>query len=310
MTEPVEVMLARCEHYRKLVLKQYLDAFGRKLSLPESFAGKTVLLKPNLISWRGSALACTNGHLLAAVAEWFQDRAACVVLGDSPAFGSAGLVLRSQGIARLIKYLDLKVVEFKTPRLHYLSHDVAIGVAEEALACDFFVNLPKVKAHSQMFMTMAVKNLFGIVVGMRKGVAHMKNGSSHIRFADLMLDLVNVLPRNMTIADGIEVMHRQGPVGGESLNLSCLAASWDPIALDTAMLGALELDHHRSPIWTAAKQRGLAGSRHESLEYPMCDPSEFHGSGFIAPDDLSPVPFNPLRFIISSIRRALHGSRT
>ena len=44
----------------------------------------------------------------------------------------------------------------------------------------------------------------------------MRNGSSHLRFGELMLDLVELLPDMVTIADGIVVMSREGPVNGES----------------------------------------------------------------------------------------------
>ena len=212
MADPIDVMLADCTSYDGDRLKFCLDRFDETLGLGASLAGKKVMLKPNLISSRGAEIACPDALWLAAVAEWFIDRGARVYIGDSPAFGTAEQVMRKRGMSFALEHLDITTVNFVTPVLRELSHGVKIAVAREALECDLFVNLPKVKAHSQMFVTLAVKNLFGIVVGMRKGLAHMKNGVSHEKFADLMLDLVELLPPQVSMIDGVVAMHRQGPV--------------------------------------------------------------------------------------------------
>ncbi len=309
MTDNATVFFSSCQAYGKHKLKDHFDRYGNVLGFPSHFSGSSVLLKPNLISGRGPALGCTNGIFLAACAEWLIDRGARVRIGDSPALGTARQVLTRQGIMPLLERLAVPVVEFKSAKQYDLSHGVTVGIAEEALDCDLFVNLPRIKAHNQMFMTIAVKNLFGIVVGMRKALAHMKNGSSHTKFADLMLDLIELLPPHATICDGIEAMHRQGPVNGDPLALGCLAGSRNPVALDTAVLSALELDHHRCPIWRAAQRRRLDGSDPEKLIYPFLHPDAFHGSGFLAPSDLQPVAFNPFRFLVSSVRRTIAALR-
>ena len=301
--DPIQVMLARAESYNKITIKEFVDRCADLFPQEKQFNGKKVLLKPNLISARAPALACTNGQFIAAVAEWFLDNGARVTIGDSPAFGSADSVLKRHGIVDEIAHLSLTILPFKTVRKTSLSHGVTIGIAEEALDCDFFVNLPKIKAHNQMYLTLAVKNLFGIVCGMRKAVAHMKNGSSHLRFGDLMLDLVELLPDTISIADGIVAMHREGPVSGDPLHLGCLAMSVDPVALDTAALSLLELEPALCPIWRAARKRKLNGSYLENIVFDLRLPSDFSGSGFVAPEVLSPVPFNPLRFISSMVKR-------
>ena len=301
--DPIQVSLVRADSYDKKHIKEFLDSNSVHFSVDKQFNGKKVLLKPNLISGRAPALACTNGQFIAAVAEWFLDCGAQVSIGDSPAFGSLHSVLSRHGIANDIAHLDITILPFKTVRKTILSHGVAIGIADEPLDCDYFVNLPKIKAHNQMYLTAAVKNLFGIVCGMRKAVAHMKNGSSHIRFGDLMLNLVKLLPDNISIADGIIAMHREGPINGEPLHLGCLTMSNDPVALDTAILNLLELEPGFCPVWRAAKRRKLVGSYLENISFPFAVPSDFSGSGFVAPETLSPVPFNPLRFFTSLVKR-------
>ncbi len=160
MNDSIGVMLARLESYDTSALKEFIDRGAALLGLQRRFNGKKVLLKPNLISSRAPALACTDGRFISAAAEWYLDCGAQVVLGDSPAFGSADAALRRHGIDTALAHLNVATLPFKTVRRTTLSHGVSIGVAEEALDCDFFVNLPKIKAHNQMYLTAGVKNLF------------------------------------------------------------------------------------------------------------------------------------------------------
>ena len=306
----IKILLRRCERYDIRMIKDSLEAIFDNLELPPNLPGQKILLKPNLISGHGSPLSCTDGYLLAALAELLSDRGAHILLGDSPAFGSAGSVLQKRGIEPLISRYNIKIVEFITPLKKELAHDFSVTVSAEALDCDLFVNVPKIKAHKQMFVTCAVKNLFGIVLGMRKALAHVMHGKTHIRFADLMLDLIALLPPHISIVDGIEAMHRDGPISGERLDLGCLAGADDPVAMDTAILHLLGLDLKKAPIWQAAARRDMPGSKVDNLIYPLSKPADFRGSGFIAPDVLYPVPFNPARFMLSSVRRIFHAAHS
>ncbi|THB78160.1 MAG: DUF362 domain-containing protein [Desulfobulbaceae bacterium] len=285
-------------------IKTFVDRFFQQHG-PNNFNGNHVLLKPNLISSRGPRLACTDHQVIRATAEWFIDHGAQVAIGDSPAFGSTRSVLKNQHILEHLADLPIEIVEFKTPIIKTLSHGIQIGVSEEALACDFLVNLPRVKAHNQMYMTLAVKNAFGIVCGIRKAVAHMKNGLSHNRFGDLMLDLVALLPPSIGILDGIEGMHREGPLKGDLIKLGFFAASESHLGLDCMTHQLLHLDPLRSPVIRAARQRGLHGAYPDELEYSLKNPEDFSPPEFITPILLNPVPFNPFRFLASSFKRAL-----
>lgn len=268
-------------------------------------SGARVLLKPNLISASSPALSCTHAGLVAAVAAWFLDHGCRVAIGDSPAFGSAMHVIGQQGIARAIRGMDVQIVEFTSVVHRRLPGGVSVGVAAEALDCDLLVNLPKIKAHDQMYVTMAVKNIFGIVKGARKSWFHMRYGGSHMEFARIVLDLHALLPENITIADGIEVMHRHGPMHGEPLALGCLAGSRSAMALDTAMLALLELEPGRSPLWRVARERDLPGAQLCGIEFPLLAPSAFSGSAFVAPEILNPVRFRPVRYLFNSLKRAV-----
>jgi len=299
----LQVVLQRCDSYDRFAIAELTDVMMHHVGLLDSFHGKTVLLKPNLISSNGPGLACTHKEFVAGAALWFLDQGAKVLVGDSPAFGSATKVCQKQGISEALQGLDVKLVDFVSSVKMKLTDGLSVTVAREALECDFFVGLPKIKAHKQMFVTMAVKNMFGIVKGVNKAMLHMVHGDSHDQFAEIILDLVSLLPSQLHLADGIEVMHESGPLDGSSLALNCMAVARCPVALDTAMLRLLELDQSRSPLWRVASRRGLGGSQSHNFHYPLLSPEAFHGSGFLPPDTLDGIRFNPFRLLRGLAKR-------
>jgi uncharacterized protein (DUF362 family) len=297
------VVLQKCDTYDRSAIAALVDVMAGHLMLSDSLRGNIVLLKPNFISSSGPSLACTNGEFIAGVASWFLDQGARVLIGDSPAFGSSEKVCRTFGITEALKGMNVKLVRFKSSVSRRLAGGVTVTIAREALECDLFVGLPKIKAHNQMFVTMAVKNMFGIIKGVNKAMLHMVHGDTHEQFAGIILDLVNLLPSQLHLADGIEAMHRSGPLEGRSLALNCMAAARCPIALDTALLDLLELNQTKSPLWRVASMRELAGSEIHNLRYPLRSPQYFHGSGFIAPDSLNGIRFNLFRFLRGLVKR-------
>ena len=301
----LQVMLQKSVVYDRSVIAGLVDTVACNLGLSGSLCGKIVLLKPNLISSSGSSLACTHGDFIAGVAGWFLDQGARVLIGDSPAFGRGEKVCHTFKITEALKGMDVKIVNFDTPVRKRLRGGVTVTVAREALECDLFVGLPKIKAHNQMFMTMAVKNMFGIVKGVNKAMLHMVHGDTHEHFAGIILDLIELLPFQVHFADGIVAMHRSGPLDGIPLALHCVAAASCPVALDSALLELLELNKKHSPLWRVASTRGLTGSDYHKLNYPLLSPIDFKGSGFVSPDTLNSIRFNPFRFMRGLLKRVI-----
>jgi uncharacterized protein (DUF362 family) len=103
--------------------------------------------------------------------------------------------------------------------------------------------------------------------------------------------------------DGIVGMHETGPLSGKPYSLGLVAGALNPVALDSAMLQILGLDFEKSILWQECAKRGLAGSDPEMLDFPLLKPADFTADGFMAPQILKPVSFNPLRMVISGCKR-------
>ena len=296
--------MQRCTRYDRSTICGLVDEAVKELDLNTRFNGTVVLLKPNLISAGGVDLSCTHKEFVGGVAAWFLDHGAKVRIGDSPAIGSGASVCEKRGITEALAGMGVEQVDFADSVRKTLAGGVTVNVSRAALECDFFVNLPKVKAHKQMYVTMAVKNIFGIVKGVNKAMLHMVHGGSHERFSGIILDLVELLPPSLHLADGIVAMHRSGPLDGIPLGLNCVGGSTCPVALDTALLELLELEKSKSPLWRIATKRKLPGSYTDKIQFPALSPADFSGRCFEAPEILHAIRFNPFGFLHGMVKRA------
>jgi uncharacterized protein (DUF362 family) len=299
------VGLLRCPAYQPQNLKETIDQLCSSLSFSVR-PGDTILLKPNLIgALRADGLACTHPKFIAAVAEWCLDQAAKVIVGDSPAFGSASGVMQAVGITEALKGLPVTRQDFKRYRRMVLAGGFVVNLAEPALDCDVLINLPKVKAHSQMLVSLAVKNFFGTVVGMHKARYHVRYGDRMDRFTGLLVDLLALMPAGVSLADGIVAMHGDGPVKGRPFQLHVVAGALNPVALETALMDVLGLEHAENPLWLECARRKLPGADPSDLVYPLLAPDSVRAQDFQVPVKLKPISFNPFRMAVSAMRRAV-----
>ena len=79
-------------------------------------------------------------------------------MGDSPAFGSARGVAEANGLLPLAEELNLPIVELHGQRYGTSSLEFDhLRLAKEAMDADVVINLPKVKSHVQLTLTLGVK---------------------------------------------------------------------------------------------------------------------------------------------------------
>lgn len=303
LLEDTSVALLHCSHYRTHDIIEQIDRLCGAIGFQVS-RGTKVLLKPNLLrAGNPGHLACTDPLFCAAVAEWFVNQGAKVFIGDSPAFGTARGVLRAIGAEGALARLPVVPINFDRSVPTILAGGVRVQIAAAALECDVLVNLPRVKAHSQLYMTLAVKNYFGTVTGFQKPWWHLRYGNHPELFAAHIVDLLAVLPGGVTLIDGIIAMQGTGPIFGKPHSLGLVGGAVNPVALDTALLQILGLDMVRSPVWKECSRRNLAGSDADMLNYPLKKPVEFPPANFKAPRVLKPVSFNPVRMVASGCKR-------
>lgn len=262
--------------------------------------GSRVLIKPNLLAPATPRQAIlTHPAIVRCAVEYVLSKGARPLVADSPAIGSFETILRMSGIRDALKGLDCECRPFQNSLLVDIGGPFGeIAIAEEAVRADVIVNLAKLKTHSQMLLTLAVKNLFGCIIGYRKPEWHMRAGIDRQTFARLLVRISRTLKPTFNILDGILTLEGQGPGrGGVPKPLGVLMAGSDPIAVDLAVCRMLDLDPGQVPVLAAAAE----------TDGPLIEP-EIDGPlpevrGFCLPRLTSPV-FGP-RFLHGLIRRQL-----
>ncbi len=295
MTRKIPVALTRVRSYCGNALDH---AIACLLTSIDTSVNKSmrVLVKPNLVSHR-DPLGITNPQFIRAVCRWFLEQGASVQVGDSPAFGSALGVAERTGMVRALKGLDIQFVELASPRRVQLPCGISIGISQKALDAELVVNCPKLKAHSQVGITAAVKNFFGCVPGFRKAFAHYLYGDVGNRFESLILEIHQILPPSITILDGIVAMDTTGPTKGRECRLELAGASPSPVALDTVIYSMMNAPTSMLPIHNEACRRNMAGCTMRDITFPLKTPDSFDISHFSMPSKLQPVTFNPIRLL-------------
>ncbi|MBF0608771.1 MAG: DUF362 domain-containing protein [Candidatus Magnetobacterium sp. LHC-1] len=208
--------------------------------------GKVVLIKPNLLRAATVQQAITTHPLIVrAVVEYVLQKRARPLVMDSPGVGNFNRIIRQTGLADALSGLDVTIAEFTdSVRVNSTPKGRAVDampikvteLAREALEADCIINLPKLKTHVQMGMTLAVKNLFGCVVGLRKPQWHLTTGQRVDQFAQLLLSIYVMLRPSINILDGILAMEGDGPgTGGRPRQLGVLMGSPDALAIDATV---------------------------------------------------------------------------
>ena len=156
-----------------------------------------------------------------------------ITISDSPALGSLQAVASKAGYDYLKSKYDVKITPLTNPVPFENEEGIPhLKIAGCLRSFDHIINMPKVKSHCQMGMTLAIKNLFGLIIGKRKPVLHCLVKNDKIKFGKMLIDIARHVNPCLTIADGIEAMQGQGPIHGSPYPLGVLAASNDMTALD------------------------------------------------------------------------------
>ncbi len=302
---PPTVSITRATSYTADRLRQSVEAVLAPLGGMTAFVklGDRVLLKPNLLTGARPTKECvTRPELVRCVAELVIAAGGKPFLGDSPAFGSALGVAKANGYLPIIAELELPVVEFHGKRYETASEEFNhLLLSKEAIEADVIINLPKVKSHMQLTMTLGVKNLFGCVPGKMKAWWHMEAGKSAERFGEMLVETARAIDPNLTIIDGIIGHEGNGPSGGEPRELGILAAAADVFALDVALLAVLNVDPQLVPTAAAAQRLGLAPAL-ATIEFPLLSPADVSCPDWKLPAALMPIDFALPRVLKSTFR--------
>jgi uncharacterized protein (DUF362 family)/Pyruvate/2-oxoacid:ferredoxin oxidoreductase delta subunit len=214
-----------------------------------------VLIKPNLLlPARPAKGILTHPLVVRAAAQWVLEKGGKVQVSDSPGIGPFKKILQEGGYLETCSDLPIDWQPFERPMQVDIGPPFGrIDLAADALAADLVINLAKLKTHVMMRMTLAVKNMFGCVIGLEKTRWHYRAGIDRELFARLLVQICKAVNPAVTIIDGILALEGQGPgKGGTPRPMGILAAGTDPVALDFAVARMVGCPPESIPTHVAA----------------------------------------------------------
>lgn len=282
------VSIKRCAEYNTdavyLAVKDSLKPLGGIENYIKH--GDKVLIKPNLLSEANpDKHVTTHPTVVEAVVKLVQEAGALPIIGDSPGMASFIKAARAAGIEDVAKRTNAKLADFKKSVTVEGKDKIFknLEIAEEVINCDKIINLPKLKTHVQMTMTLGIKNMFGCIIGKRKSQWHLMAGKDRNYFATMIVELFESVKPTLTIMDGITAMHKDGPQNGEPYPMGLIYASNDTVALDSAVTHQVGLSFDKTPILAVAIKKGLGESNLEKIHFPLIHPNDVLKKDFVAP---------------------------
>jgi ferredoxin len=124
---------------------------------------------------------------------------------------------------------------------------------------DGVISLAKLKTHSFTRFTGGVKNLFGLVHGLKKAEYHMRMRDAE-SFSGMLVDLAECVKPRLTIMDAVVGMDGDGPSAGRPKQMGLILASPNPHAIDAAALDIVGERPENVPTVRIAVERQLLAS--------------------------------------------------
>ena len=258
-----KVSIVKCNSYDKEEVFNSVKLAVEKLGFRIK-EGSTVLLKPNILAKATPEQAVTtHPSIIEAVCKLLKEKECKVIIGESSGFtGGTKKAFEVSGIKQAAENCKVELINLESSSLKEIENKEGkvlkkLYLPEILFKVDMIINLPKLKTHSFMLYTGAVKNLFGFIPGGRKQMYHLIAPSKK-RFAELLVDIYQIIKPQFTIMDGVTGIEGNGPgVSGTPIKTGIILASESCPALDMVASDIIGYEPSEIPTNKECIERGL-----------------------------------------------------
>jgi len=280
-----KVGIVRCASYDPL---EVYEAVKKAVGLAGDLdvAGKTVLLKPNILSDTPPEKAvCTHPAVLEAAIRLVREMGAKRILaGDSPGLQTPGFSAKASGLADVIKKNGAEWVDFTKGKIEVPCPDGKVvkkfTLTQAVREADVMISIPKLKTHQLMYFTGAMKNIFGLIPSVAKSPYHVRY-SSRESFAAMLVDLNLAVKPAYAFMDAVIGMEGNGPAAGNPRQVSLVMASSNLLAMDVAATTVICYPPSEIPMIKDALDRGCWLAGFNEIEYPGLSPVDVRIPDFV-----------------------------
>lgn len=261
------VSLIKCDNYERYLLKKLISDSLRNINFDfKAFEGARVALKPNLMMPAPVEKAVvTHPEFFRAIAEIIVDNGGKPVLTECPGYLPLERMIKKVGYADVCREVGIEVPDMNPISIMRFDGANTFKTLEVSSAfndVDIIINLPKLKTHGFLYITGAVKNLLGVIPGLKKSRMHLRCPEKR-EFADLLLDLYGALSQSydkpkkiLHLVDAIVGQEGEGPgPAGKPRKIGAIIAGFDPVAVDCVAADVLGFEHKKIPTIIAGFKR-------------------------------------------------------
>lgn len=301
------------------------EAASRALSasgqFPASLAGRTVVIKPNLV-WTAisSTGTTTDPQVVLAIVELCIAAGATQILiveafppGKSPYWSTLGydVVFQSYPQVQLVDLRSGNYFPAKVPGGGYAYQH--LWVPELVMQPNtFFISAAKMKTHVHAVVSLSMKNLYGLGYETAYAVTgQLARQDMHYRGVDLsIMDVNRVRPVDFAVIDGVWGMQGQGPLRGTPVATNVVLAGQNPVATDRVALDVMQIGQAAVPHLLYAAAAGLGPSDSNSVTLKGDNFISQHFTPAVTPPVLWKPSSNPASISISAGQQTTITYRT
>jgi uncharacterized protein (DUF362 family)/ferredoxin len=210
------------------VLESYQDI------LPSSRKA-SILIKPNLNSNMNALTGNTTDlRILSAIVRYLKRQGySNITIGEGTNSGfyrSRISVISRLRVDALAAHYHVDVIDLNSADLTDVPfrNGVTAQVARVCVESDFFINVPKLKTHFEVGMSVCLKSLIGCLVG------QTNKKKTHLNLAANIICLNDAIRPHLQIVDGLIAMEGCGPSRGTPVRLDTIIVGSDPYLIDLA----------------------------------------------------------------------------
>lgn len=260
-----QVAIVECPEYEPEKVAKGIQRLVDLLGGWKEFArpGENIVIKPNLLmKKRPDEAVTTHPSVVEAVAGSLTAAGAKVIIADSP-----GGPFNVMALRRIYKGCGLEEAARRTgANLNENTDETAMrvpagGIVASIAAMDVVaqadgvVSLSKMKTHGMTRFTGAVKNLFGVIPGLKKAEYHVSMPRVE-DFSSMLVDVVQTINPRLHIMDAVVGMEGEGPSAGAPVTVGLLMASRCPHSLDRVAVALAGINAMEVPTIVEAIRRG------------------------------------------------------
>ncbi len=235
--------------------------------------GARIVLKPNLVDFVEGLPTFTHPRVVQAMIQLAREQGAQkIVVADGTTFRrDPQAILDATGYTEMlarenVEFVDLNYDDLVSiPLKGGYTKLKNLFVAQTILDSDLFISMPKLKTHHWTQVSLSIKNLFGIVPGIKYG---WPKNTLHIQGIPAFLaELADSLPtRACAVVDGIVGMENDGPLFGNAVPSGVIAVGTDLVAVDATCARVMGFDPARIDYLAFAGWAGIGAMDESKIE--------------------------------------------